>query len=184
MGKIPADARCGLDVSCGEGETTRRLRRRLASVIGVDLELGFDRRLFPRCAGPYGQRPHEQMDGRAVERPARTTRHLIVACRRAMPCPFRSAQRTIPEAVAESRSVPARSRPASKSRVTRTRNVASLPYQHRPGMAARKGKNGAWLLGDPFRTQQGGHQLCDEAMTSTDATEPRHDVPTGPTSCQ
>jgi SAM-dependent methyltransferase len=39
MGRIPADARCGVDVGCGEGETTRRLRRRLPSVIGIDIDL-------------------------------------------------------------------------------------------------------------------------------------------------
>lgn len=38
MRRIPADARCGVDVGCGEGETTRRLRRRLTSVIGIDID--------------------------------------------------------------------------------------------------------------------------------------------------
>jgi SAM-dependent methyltransferase len=34
--QVPAGARRGLDVGCGEGETARRLRRRVASVIGLD----------------------------------------------------------------------------------------------------------------------------------------------------
>jgi SAM-dependent methyltransferase len=38
MRAIPVDAHCGLDVGCGEGETTRRLRRRLTSVVGVDVD--------------------------------------------------------------------------------------------------------------------------------------------------
>jgi ubiquinone/menaquinone biosynthesis C-methylase UbiE len=33
---IPADAKRGLDVGCGEGETTRRLRRHVPSVVGLD----------------------------------------------------------------------------------------------------------------------------------------------------
>jgi len=33
---IPAGARRGLDVGCGEGETARRLRRRVAEVVGID----------------------------------------------------------------------------------------------------------------------------------------------------
>jgi len=33
---IPAGARRGLDVGCGEGETARRLRTRVASVVGID----------------------------------------------------------------------------------------------------------------------------------------------------
>jgi SAM-dependent methyltransferase len=33
---VPAGARRGLDVGCGEGETARRLRRRVPSVIGLD----------------------------------------------------------------------------------------------------------------------------------------------------
>ena len=39
MGAIPGDARCGLDIGCGEGETSRRLRRRLPSMVGVDIDL-------------------------------------------------------------------------------------------------------------------------------------------------
>lgn len=39
MGAIPTDARNGLDVGCGEGETTRRLRKRLPWVTGVDIDL-------------------------------------------------------------------------------------------------------------------------------------------------
>jgi 2-polyprenyl-3-methyl-5-hydroxy-6-metoxy-1,4-benzoquinol methylase len=33
---VPAGAQRGLDVGCGEGETTRRLRRVVASVVGLD----------------------------------------------------------------------------------------------------------------------------------------------------
>ena len=33
---IPAGARRGLDVGCGEGETARRLRTRVADVVGID----------------------------------------------------------------------------------------------------------------------------------------------------
>jgi SAM-dependent methyltransferase len=33
---VPTDAQRGLDVGCGEGETARRLRTRVASVVGVD----------------------------------------------------------------------------------------------------------------------------------------------------
>jgi trans-aconitate methyltransferase len=33
---LPTGARRGLDVGCGEGETTRRLRTRVPSVVGVD----------------------------------------------------------------------------------------------------------------------------------------------------
>jgi SAM-dependent methyltransferase len=33
---IPAGARRGLDVGCGEGETARRLRSRVAEVVGID----------------------------------------------------------------------------------------------------------------------------------------------------
>ncbi|MEA3056680.1 MAG: hypothetical protein QOD30_2112, partial [Actinomycetota bacterium] len=33
---IPAGARRGLDVGCGEGETARRLRTRVAEVVGID----------------------------------------------------------------------------------------------------------------------------------------------------
>jgi 2-polyprenyl-3-methyl-5-hydroxy-6-metoxy-1,4-benzoquinol methylase len=33
---IPASARRGLDVGCGEGETARRLRARVAEVVGID----------------------------------------------------------------------------------------------------------------------------------------------------
>lgn len=33
---VPEGAQRGLDVGCGEGETTRRLRRRVESVIGLD----------------------------------------------------------------------------------------------------------------------------------------------------
>ena len=33
---IPAGAARGLDVGCGEGETARRLRRHVASVVGID----------------------------------------------------------------------------------------------------------------------------------------------------
>lgn len=34
--EVPPDARRGLDVGCGEGETARRLRRRVPSVVGLD----------------------------------------------------------------------------------------------------------------------------------------------------
>ena len=33
---VPPDAQRGLDVGCGEGETARRLRNRVASVVGLD----------------------------------------------------------------------------------------------------------------------------------------------------
>ncbi|HVM10525.1 MAG TPA: class I SAM-dependent methyltransferase [Acidimicrobiales bacterium] len=33
---VPPHARRGLDVGCGEGETARRLRRRVQSVVGID----------------------------------------------------------------------------------------------------------------------------------------------------
>lgn len=36
---VPVGARCGLDVGCGEGETARRLRRRVPSVVGLDNDL-------------------------------------------------------------------------------------------------------------------------------------------------
>lgn len=36
MASIPDSAQRGLDVGCGEGETARRLRRRVPSVIGLD----------------------------------------------------------------------------------------------------------------------------------------------------
>lgn len=36
---VPADAMRGLDVGCGEGETARRLRRRVPSVIGLDTDV-------------------------------------------------------------------------------------------------------------------------------------------------
>ena len=36
---VPAGAQTGLDVGCGEGETARRLRRRVASVVGVDRDV-------------------------------------------------------------------------------------------------------------------------------------------------
>jgi SAM-dependent methyltransferase len=36
LDSVPAGARRGLDVGCGEGETTRRLRRRVAEVVGLD----------------------------------------------------------------------------------------------------------------------------------------------------
>ena len=39
MGSIPNGARRGLDVGCGEGETTRRLRMRVPSVVGLDRDL-------------------------------------------------------------------------------------------------------------------------------------------------
>lgn len=39
MDAIPPGAHSGLDVGCGEGETTRRLRMRVPSVVGVDLDL-------------------------------------------------------------------------------------------------------------------------------------------------
>ena len=35
---IPAHATTGLDVGCGEGETARRLRRRLPKVVGLDCD--------------------------------------------------------------------------------------------------------------------------------------------------
>lgn len=38
MGLIPAAARHGLDVGCGEGETTRRLRTRVPSMTGLDTD--------------------------------------------------------------------------------------------------------------------------------------------------
>jgi SAM-dependent methyltransferase len=36
---VPVGARCGLDVGCGEGETARRLRQRVPSVVGLDDDL-------------------------------------------------------------------------------------------------------------------------------------------------
>lgn len=36
---VPVSARCGLDVGCGEGETARRLRQRVPSVVGLDHDL-------------------------------------------------------------------------------------------------------------------------------------------------
>lgn len=36
--EIPAGTGTGLDVGCGEGETTRRLRRRVTTVTGVDVD--------------------------------------------------------------------------------------------------------------------------------------------------
>jgi SAM-dependent methyltransferase len=38
MALIPDGARRGLDVGCGEGETTRRLRHRVPSVVGLDAD--------------------------------------------------------------------------------------------------------------------------------------------------
>lgn len=39
MGSISPTARRGLDVGCGEGETTRRLRTRVPSMTGLDIDL-------------------------------------------------------------------------------------------------------------------------------------------------
>ncbi len=38
MENLPSEAETGLDVGCGEGETTRRLRRRLPRVAGIDCD--------------------------------------------------------------------------------------------------------------------------------------------------
>jgi len=38
LGSVPYDAARGLDVGCGEGETARRLRRRVPEVIGLDVD--------------------------------------------------------------------------------------------------------------------------------------------------
>lgn len=38
LARLPADAVRGLDVGCGEGETARRLRRRLPEVTGLDVD--------------------------------------------------------------------------------------------------------------------------------------------------
>ncbi len=37
---VPAGAGLGLDVGCGEGETTRRLRDRVSSAVGLDVDEG------------------------------------------------------------------------------------------------------------------------------------------------
>lgn len=39
LATIPAGAHRGLDVGCGEGETARRLRARVASVVGLDRDV-------------------------------------------------------------------------------------------------------------------------------------------------
>jgi ubiquinone/menaquinone biosynthesis C-methylase UbiE len=38
LGAVPGGARRGLDVGCGEGETARRLRRRVPEVVGIDVD--------------------------------------------------------------------------------------------------------------------------------------------------
>lgn len=39
LAAVPTGARRGLDVGCGEGETARRLRRRVPTVVGLDNDL-------------------------------------------------------------------------------------------------------------------------------------------------
>ena len=39
LDEIPPHATTGLDVGCGEGETARRLRRRLRNVVGIDSDV-------------------------------------------------------------------------------------------------------------------------------------------------